>query len=149
MKLTFLGTRGYIDDKSRRHRMHSSLMVAYYGFRIMIDAGEDWTSRIPRPRPHAILITHAHPDHAWGLRGKIPCPVYLTRQSLDKLRKENIDVEEPRIIGPGRAVKLGKIIVRLFPVVHSTRAPAAGYRLRCGRNTIFYVPDVVYIPERA
>jgi phosphoribosyl 1,2-cyclic phosphodiesterase len=123
-------------------------MLSYYGFRIMIDAGEDWTGRIPRPRPHAILITHAHPDHAWGLRGPIPCPVYLTSRSLDKLKEEGIDVMAHRIIRPGRSIKLGKIRVRVFPVVHSTRAPAVGYRLTSGRNTVFYVPDVVYIPDR-
>jgi len=39
MKLTFLGTRGNIDARTRRHRMHSSLLVSYYRNRVMIDCG--------------------------------------------------------------------------------------------------------------
>jgi hypothetical protein len=34
-----------------------------------------------------------------------------------------------------------------FPVVHSTRAPAVGYRITAGGTAIFYVPDVVRIPR--
>ncbi len=39
--------------------------------------------------------------------------------------------------------------VTAFPVIHSTRAPAVGYRLAAGRRTVFYVPDVVAIKDRA
>jgi len=39
--------------------------------------------------------------------------------------------------------------IEAFPVDHSTRAPAIGYRIGAGRVTVFYVPDVVYIPDRA
>lgn len=31
MKLQFLGTRGYIEEKSRRHRRHTALAVTYRG----------------------------------------------------------------------------------------------------------------------
>jgi hypothetical protein len=31
MKLTFLGTRGEIDARTRRHRMHTSLLVVSRG----------------------------------------------------------------------------------------------------------------------
>jgi hypothetical protein len=34
-----------------------------------------------------------------------------------------------------------------FPVVHSTLAPAVGYRITAGGAAIFYVPDVVRIPR--
>lgn len=37
MKLTFLGTRGYIEPGSRRHRMHSSLLVSCLGERVMVN----------------------------------------------------------------------------------------------------------------
>jgi ribonuclease BN (tRNA processing enzyme) len=38
--------------------------------------------------------------------------------------------------------------VEAFPVLHSTRAPAVGYRIKAGNAKIFYVPDVVYIKDR-
>jgi hypothetical protein len=35
-----------------------------------------------------------------------------------------------------------------FPVEHSLRAPAVGYRITAGKITIFYCPDLVYIHDR-
>jgi hypothetical protein len=57
VKLTFLGTRGELDVRTRRHRMHSSLAVSYHGCEIMIDCGLDWLRRIHRMRPQAIVLT--------------------------------------------------------------------------------------------
>lgn len=37
--------------------------------------------------------------------------------------------------------------VEAFPVVHSVRAPAVGFRITAGSVTIFYVPDVARIPR--
>ncbi len=39
MKLTFLGTRGEVDTRTRRHRRHASLLVEYRGGRVMVDCG--------------------------------------------------------------------------------------------------------------
>jgi phosphoribosyl 1,2-cyclic phosphodiesterase len=33
------------------------------------------------------------------------------------------------------------------PVQHSIRAPAVGYRISCGKSVVFYVPDVLSIPD--
>jgi hypothetical protein len=39
------------------------------------------------------------------------------------------------------------IVFEAFPVEHSLRAPAVGYRVTSGRTSISYVPDVVSIYE--
>ena len=65
MKLTFLGTRGEIEVRTRRHRMHSSLLISYGGSDVMIDCGLDWLGKVHRLSPAAIVLTHAHPDHTW------------------------------------------------------------------------------------
>ncbi len=64
VKLTFLGTRGEIDARTRRHRMHTSLLVSYRSANVMIDCGLDWLGKLERVGPNAIVLTHAHPDHA-------------------------------------------------------------------------------------
>jgi ribonuclease BN (tRNA processing enzyme) len=46
MKLTFIGTRGEIDARTRRHRMHTSLLVSYRRARVMIDCGLDWLRKL-------------------------------------------------------------------------------------------------------
>jgi glyoxylase-like metal-dependent hydrolase (beta-lactamase superfamily II) len=75
MQLAFLGTRGEIDERTRRHRMDTSLLVSYSGANVMIDAGLDWLGKLERVDPRAIVLTHGHPDHAWGLKRGAPCPV--------------------------------------------------------------------------
>jgi ribonuclease BN (tRNA processing enzyme) len=40
------------------------------------------------------------------------------------------------------------LTVEAFPVVHSLRAPAVGFRIATRGRSFFYVPDVVAIPDR-
>jgi ribonuclease BN (tRNA processing enzyme) len=147
MKLTFLGTRGNIDARTRRHRMHSSLLVSYYRNRVMIDCVEDWLGKLDDLSMDAIVITHAHPDHAFGLQQGAPCPVYATSESWEDL--DAYPIEEQRKIMQRKPEEIAGIRFEAFLVDHSTIAPAVGYRISAGEVTIFYVPDVVYIPERA
>jgi ribonuclease BN (tRNA processing enzyme) len=146
MKLTFLGTRGYIDPSTERHARHSALAVSYLGKEVMIDCGEDWIGELSDLNPKAILITHAHPDHAFGLRSGAPCPVWATRPAWEKM--EDFPLEERRVIEPRRPFEVRGITFEAFPVQHSIRAPAVGYRIRAGRVTVFYAPDLVYIEDR-
>ena len=146
MKLTFLGTRGEIDVRTRRHGRHTSTMVAYRGRRVMIDCGEDWRERVWEIAPRAIVITHAHPDHAFGLRAGSPCPVYATAESWREMR--HYPIEERHVAEPRRPFRIGGITFEAFTVEHSTRAPAVGYAVGAGRVRIFYAPDLVFIHER-
>ena len=143
MKLKFLGTRGEIDLRTRLHRMHSSLEVSYRGTAVMIDCGADWLHRIRRMRPQAIVLTHAHPDHAWGLKDGAPCPVLATRPTWRSLGESPL--LDRGVVVPLTPFHIGGISLLAFPVQHSTRAPAVGYRIAAGRSTIFYAPDLVYI----
>lgn len=147
MKLTFHGTRGYIDPTSRLHRMHSVCEVTYRGSGATIDCGEDWRGRLDELRPRAVVVTHAHPDHAWGLKDGAPCPVYATEETWDVIG--DYPIEDRRVVEPREPVVVCGVTFEAFAVVHSTQAPAVGYRLTAGRVAVFYVPDVVYIEERA
>ena len=87
MHLHFLGTRGEIEVRTRQHRMHTALLVWHRTGRVMIDCGLDWLRRVRRLRPDAIVLTHAHPDHAWGLKDGAPCPVFAPEQTWQTLSK--------------------------------------------------------------
>jgi phosphoribosyl 1,2-cyclic phosphodiesterase len=147
MKLTFLGTRGEIGVRTRRHRMHSSLLISYGGSDVMIDCGLDWLGKVHRLSPAAIVLTHAHPDHAWGLKGGAPCPVYATQKTWQTLK--NCPIEHRRLIEKRVPAKICEITFEAFPVEHSIRAPAVGYSVSVGGASVFYSPDVVFIHARA
>lgn len=151
MKLTFLGTKGYIEPESRRHRMHTALLVSYLGRRVMVDCGSTWQGKIGQINPHAIVLTHFHPDHVSGLTGgeRIFCPVYASRQAWEKAQDPEAftDIHKKTLL-PEISETIMGMKFTAFPVLHSTRAPAVGYRITAGRVTIFFVPDVVYIEQR-
>ena len=147
MKLRFLGTRGEIEKRTRRHRMHTSLMVSYRSADVMIDCGLDWLGKFERLRPSAIVLTHAHPDHAWGLRHGAPCPVYAPQKTWETLTR--CRVEDPHLIEERTPTKICGITFEAFAVEPSILAPAVGYRVIAGRARIFYAPDLVFIHERA
>ncbi len=56
VRLTFLGTRGEIKIRSRRHKRHSALLVEHEDARIMIDCGADWLGRLRSISPTAIVL---------------------------------------------------------------------------------------------
>jgi phosphoribosyl 1,2-cyclic phosphodiesterase len=146
MRLTFLGTRGNIDARSRQHRRHTSTLASYRGSDVMIDCGADWLGRVNQVRPSAIVLTHAHPDHVGGLRQGAPCAVYAPANVWRVIEKWPL--HEPRRLSARRPTTIGGIIFEVFPVEHSLEAPAVGYRVTGGRATFFYVPDVLSIPDR-
>ena len=147
MILTFIGTRGEIDVRTRRHRMHTSLLVSYRGANVMIDCGLDWLVKLKRVSPNAIVLTHAHPDHAWGLKRGAPCPVYAPEKTWQELKHYPID--DRHVIKERAPTKIRGITFEAFPVEHSILSPAVGYRVSVGRARIFYAPDLIFIHERS
>jgi ribonuclease BN (tRNA processing enzyme) len=141
MTLTFLGTRGNIDVRTRQHRRHTSTLVSDGGNRVMMDCGADWVRDVHRLAPDAIVLTHAHPDHVDGLRRGSPCPVYAPAAVWQAIASWPIQ-EQHRLASRAH---LGGILFEALPVEHSVNAPAVGYRITAGRSTIFYAPDVLRI----
>lgn len=146
MKLTFLGTRGYIEATSRRHRMHTALMVSYRRRQVMIDCGETWLGKLNRLSRRAIVITHAHPDHIGGLADGFDRPVFATRAAWKVMKR--FPLAQRETIRPRTPREIAGITFEAFEVEHSLLAPAVGYRVSAGNAIIFYAPDVVYIRQR-
>lgn len=128
--------------------MHTSTLVCYRGRRVMVDCGESWRGRLEEVRPHAIVLTHGHPDHAFGLAAGAPCPVFATKDTWERIASYPLPPAGRGHLQPRRIQPIEGMDFEPFPVLHSVRAPAVGYRIRAGRAAIFYVPDVVWIPER-
>jgi len=146
MQITFLGTRGYIKVKSRRHRRHTMTRITYKKTTILVDCGLDWLGKWEKYNPDAIILTHAHPDHAFGLQNGADCPVYATQESFNCIA--HFPLTDTHIVKPGKKYTIGSMQIEPIFVVHSLRCPAVGYRITADNRTIFIAHDIISIPER-
>lgn len=112
----------------------------------MIDCGADWLKALPTLSPTAIVLTHGHGDHAFGLAGGAPCPVYATEETWALI--DHYPLQDRRIVEPRMPFRIDGVRFDAFPVDHSLRAPAVGYRISADRATFFYVPDVAAISDQ-
>ncbi len=150
MKLTFLGTRGGIIARSKLHNKHSTLIIGSQGHHIMIDCGTDWLKWIPliqkKYKPEALLLTHAHPDHAAGLKRGSFCLTFASHQTIQDLA--SYPIKQFIHVSYGCSYKIAKVLTCTpYFVEHSINAPAVGWKISDGTTTIFYVPDVAKIKD--
>lgn len=145
--LTFLGTKGEIEEETEGHRFHSSMLVESGGTRLLIDYGLLRCYTMDEIAPDAILITHAHPDHYSWLKQDVQSavPVYLTQETLDygKFKPQN-----SHVIAPMEKFKVGGFECMAYRVIHSIRCPAVGWKLTFEGKTLVYNSDLVDIEEK-
>src|SRR3972149_3128931 len=148
MIIDFPGTKGEIEESSRLHQYHSSIIIKYKDTQVLIDFGtKDNPLLIDRINDFDfILITHAHPDHyIWTMKeeNRIKIPVYLTKVTLDYGKYKPV---EHRIIASDKKYNLKDLDIKAYDVIHSLRCPAVGYKIR-GDKTIIYAPDILDFEE--
>ncbi len=146
MKILFAGTRGYIDAQTKRHKRHTVTIIIHRNKRILLDCGLDWLGKMNLLKPDAIILTHAHPDHAWGLQNGAPCPVYATKESWKIIKDYPID--DRHLVIPRKRFRIHGVTFEAFSVAHSIIAPGVGYRITIGKKAIFAVHDLVFIHEQ-
>lgn len=149
MKLHFYGTKGYVEESSAAHAGHSAFTVEAEGFRLLCDFGENRRGLLARIRPDAIFVSHAHPDHAWGLEEGSMVPVHASAVTHDLTAK--MPIEKRVVLEPGRGVHSGPFRLTAMPVAHSVRCPGIGVRLEVAGRTLVYSGDLVSFedPEEA
>jgi phosphoribosyl 1,2-cyclic phosphate phosphodiesterase len=181
MNITFLGTGTSVgipvigcdctvcrSQDPRNHRRRSSLYVQAGGTHIVIDTSLDFREQVLAyrvARIDAVLITHCHADHIFGLddvrrfntiQGTL-IPVYGSPDTIRDLKRifSYVDqsLPEPGVFRPrlsfleqeGR-FQVGPITVEPLPIVHG-RIETYGYRLECEGRTLGYVPDCKEMPD--
>lgn len=147
MNIIFLGTKGEIEESSKKHKYHSSTLITYKNFKLLVDYGEIQKYSLEKIKPDAILITHAHPDHyVWTLKeNKTKIPVYLTKETLDygKFKPKNYI-----IIKSNKKFRINGLSILPYKVLHSIKCPAVGFKIFAGKKKIIYTGDLVDMEKR-
>lgn len=147
MRLHFFGTRGYVTESSPEHSGHSAFVLEEGGFRLLCDFGENRQGMLAEIRPDAIFVSHAHPDHAWGLREGTEVPVHASAATHKIL--ETLPLPRRVTLEPESPVRLGPFEVTAFPVIHSIRCPCIGARIEIPGLRLVYSGDIVAFEDPA
>jgi len=149
MRLRFYGTKGYVEQSSHAHSGHSAFTIEAKGFRLLCDFGQNRKGLLEKIRPDAIFVSHAHPDHAWGLEEGTKAPVYASAITHEITR--DLPIGERMTLEPGRSVAVGPVRLTAFPVIHSVRCPCVAARIETPDGTVVYSGDIIAFedPERA
>ncbi|HEY6066586.1 MAG TPA: MBL fold metallo-hydrolase, partial [Thermoanaerobaculia bacterium] len=141
VKLHFHGTKGYVEESSPTHAGHSAFTVESDGFRLLCDFGENRQGLLSKIRPDAIFVSHAHPDHSWGLKEGTAASVYASE--ITHALTAEFPIENRVVLEPGMRVRVGPARLTAYPVVHSVRCPCVAARIEIGGRVLVYSGDIV------
>ncbi|MCI0337662.1 MAG: MBL fold metallo-hydrolase [Acidobacteria bacterium] len=181
MRITFLGTgtsvgvpmigcgcRVCTSDDPRDKRLRTGLMIENENQRLIIDISADFRQQALREkidRLDALLITHCHADHVFGLDDirplnfrHGPIPIFASESTWRQLRKVFYYIFNSNHIGGGLPQVIPHTIVCDFevcglmvtplPVIHGN-TEVTGFRLSDGRSEIAFVTDCNLIPKES
>jgi phosphoribosyl 1,2-cyclic phosphodiesterase len=141
----------------------NSAIVASVSTRILVDAGVSCREIFKRMRaagddPHrlsAILITHEHSDHVYGLATlakKLKVPVFMTEathhvwaRAVCEQKGQRPDDSRLEVFESGRSFQVGDILVTPFTIPHDAADPV-GFTFRAEGTKIGFATDLGYLP---
>ena len=134
-----------MDEYSRTHKNRSSLLIESHETKLLIDFG-DLYEPDQLPKCDFIIVTHAHPDHLFGLKKckELQIPVFLSNLTIksDYYKKEDYEHLNLRTFTPNKKFKIGCFSIVAIPILHSTKAPNVALIIDDGKFKICYASDV-------
>jgi phosphoribosyl 1,2-cyclic phosphate phosphodiesterase len=177
MKLTFLGTgtstgvpsigcecETCISDDPRDKRLRVSIIIEHAGRTVLVDTSADFRQQALRfglKQLDAVLITHCHADHVFGLDDIRPLNFRFGALSVYANERAWVDIKRifkyifepshfggglpeviPSVVSPGASFCIGKELeITPLEVIHG-RFPVIAYRF----NDFAYLTDLSEIP---
>jgi len=141
----------------------NSAIVQSSSTRLLVDAGISCRETFKRMKaagddPHslsAILITHEHTDHVYGLlvlARKLKIPVFMTgathqawSRALRDAAGERPQLERLELFSSGRSFQVGDIGVTPFTIPHDAADPV-GFTFRAEGMKVAIATDLGYMP---
>ncbi|MFP3895335.1 MAG: MBL fold metallo-hydrolase [Anaerolineales bacterium] len=153
------------DANPRHRRSRASILVETEETTILVDTSQDFRQQVLRNqvrRIDAVLYTHGHADHIYGLpdirsycrHQKKPIDIYGSAETLHILHRAfHYVFDPPDFEGGGipkviphlleTSTEIGKTKITPLHVEHGSLKGCQGYRI----NNVAYIPDVKRIPE--
>jgi phosphoribosyl 1,2-cyclic phosphate phosphodiesterase len=177
MKLTFLGTgtstgvpsigcecETCLSDDPRDKRLRVSVIIEHAGRTVLVDTSSDFRQQALRfglKQLDAVLITHCHADHIFGLDDIRPLNFRFGALGVYANDRAWVDIKRifkyifepshfggglpqviPHVVTPGAAFCIGKdLLITPLEVIHG-RLPVIAYRF----NDFAYLTDLSEIP---
>jgi phosphoribosyl 1,2-cyclic phosphate phosphodiesterase len=149
----------------RDQRLRTGLLVEHAGQNLLVDISTDFRQQALRAgieKVDALLITHCHADHVFGLDDIRPInfkhgavPVYASATTWRDLRRVFAYIFERKHVGGGLPQLLPHELngsfetcglhVTPFPVIHG-KGEVTGFRFSAGRVAAAFVTDCNEIP---
>jgi phosphoribosyl 1,2-cyclic phosphodiesterase len=138
-------------------------MVSSSRTKILVDAGISGRETFKRLRAlgedprslSAILITHEHSDHIYGLATlakKLHIPVFMTgathatwSRAIRRQQGESPKLEKFERFDSGHTFQVGDISVKPFTIPHDAADPV-GFTFRCEGVKVGFATDLGYLP---
>jgi phosphoribosyl 1,2-cyclic phosphate phosphodiesterase len=155
-------------DDPRDKRLRTGLLVEHEGQRLVVDVSTDFRQQALRAglkQLDALLITHCHADHVFGLDDIRPfnfkygaLSVFASARTWNELRRVFHYIFEAKHIGGGlpqitphtihnyQPFDIGNLRVTPVPVVHG-KGEVTGFRFSNGRADFAFVTDCNAISE--
>lgn len=149
----------------KHNRTRSSIILEHNGKHILIDVSADFRQQALRervPKIDAVLITHSHADHIYGIpdirsyNGPAPREIdfYGSAESMDAIKASFQYIFSSNTFIGGGVPRLAlhpvdapfylfDDLVTPLPVAHGNLTGCLGYRI----NNIAYIPDIKAVSE--
>ncbi|HZS06062.1 MAG TPA: MBL fold metallo-hydrolase [Blastocatellia bacterium] len=181
MKITFLGTGTSVgvpmigcecttcrSEDPRDRRLRTGLLIEHGERRIIVDVSTDFRQQALRAgvtRLDALLITHCHADHVFGLDDVRPLnfrhgplDVYASESTWEQMRRVFYYIFEAKHVGGGLPQLEPHVIdgefevcglrVTPIPVIHG-RSEVTAFRFGDGQHEVAFVTDCNAIPDES
>ena len=148
MRLTFLGTRGEIDARTRRHRMHTSLLVSYRAANVMIDCGLDWLGKLKRVSPQRNRLNARASRSRLGIETWRALSGVCAAKNVERIESLP-DQRSPRDQRANPNENLWDHVRSLRSRTFRSFSDGRLSRKCRARARIFYAPDLIFIHERS
>lgn len=157
-------------DDPRDQRLRTGLLVEHEDQSLVVDVSTDFRQQALRAgikKLDAMLITHCHADHVFGLDDIRPInfkhgaiPVFASESTWNQLRRVFFYIFEAKHIGGGlpqitphtihnyQSFDVCNLSVTPIPVIHG-KGEVSGFRFSNGRVDFAFVTDCNEIPAKS